>query len=66
MDSLRIFKRYWLDFEKDNPGITLEPWGLEEFRQVFRKLTPEDLQSWFGIVPSDATKSELASAICKL
>jgi hypothetical protein len=48
-----------LDFEKVNPGVTLEPWGLEEFRKVFRKLTAEDLQSWFGFVPSDETKSDL-------
>lgn len=48
-----------LDFEKANPGITLEPWGLEEFRLVFRRLTTDDLQSWLGFVPSDETKTEL-------
>lgn len=48
-----------LDFEKANPGITIEPWGLEEFRLVFRRLTLDDLQSWLGFVPSDETKSEL-------
>ncbi len=48
-----------LDFEKSNPGITLTPWGLEEFRLVFRRLTAEDLQSWFGFVPSDGTKADL-------
>jgi hypothetical protein len=48
-----------LDFEKANPGITIKPWGLEEFRCVFRKLQLNDVQSWFGVVPSDATKSDL-------
>jgi hypothetical protein len=48
-----------LDFEKANPGITVAPWGLEEFRLVFRKLRLNDLQSWFGFVPSDETKAEL-------
>lgn len=49
-----------LDFEKTNSGITLEPWGLEEFRLVFRKLSPDDLQSWFGLTaPSDETKMRL-------
>lgn len=48
-----------LDFQGANPGITLENWGLEEFRLILRKLTLDDLQSWFGFVPSDETKSEL-------
>jgi hypothetical protein len=48
-----------LDFEKANPGITLEPWCLEEFRMVFRKLALDDTQSWFGFVPSDQTKASL-------
>jgi hypothetical protein len=49
-----------LDFEKENSGITLEPWGLEEFRLVFRKLSLDDLQSWFGVAaPSDETKMRL-------
>ena len=48
-----------LKFENDNPGITLEPWGLEEFRIVFRRLTIEDLQSWFGFAPTEETKVNL-------
>jgi ABC-3C protein len=48
-----------LDFEKANPGITLEPWGLEEFRQIFRRISIEDLQSWFGFAPTDITKANL-------
>nr|VFJ44048.1 MAG: hypothetical protein BECKDK2373B_GA0170837_100719 [Candidatus Kentron sp. DK] len=48
-----------LDFEKDNPGIELEPWGLEELRLVFRKLSPEDLASWFGPAPTEETKTKL-------
>lgn len=50
----------FLDFEKANSSITLEPWGLEEFRLVFRKLSLDDLQSWFGLAaPSDETKMRL-------
>jgi len=48
-----------LDFEKENPGITLEPWGLEELRVVFRRLTLEDMQSWFGYAPTAETKAKL-------
>lgn len=49
-----------LDFEKDNLGIKLEPWGLEEFRLIFRKLSPADLHSWFGaIAPTEETKAKL-------
>lgn len=49
-----------LNFEKANSAITLEPWGLEEFRLVFRKLSLDDLQSWFGLAaPSDETKMKL-------
>ena len=48
-----------LYFEKANPGITLEPWGLEEFRLVLRKLSLVDLESWLGAAPSDETKSKL-------
>lgn len=48
-----------LGFEQANPGITLEPWGLEELILIFRKLSLEDLESWFGLVPSEETKMEL-------
>jgi hypothetical protein len=49
-----------LDFEKANPGFKLEPWGLEEFRLIFRKLSLADLQSWFGAVaPTEETKAKL-------
>jgi hypothetical protein len=52
-----------LDFEKANPGITLRPWGLEEFRIIFRKLSLDDLQSWFGLAAlSDETKLRLGFA----
>ncbi len=46
-------------FEHANPGVTLEPWGLEEFRAVFRKLNLDDLQSWFGYAPTEETKTHL-------
>lgn len=45
-----------LDFEAKNSGITFEPWGLEEFRVIFRTLTLDDMQSWFGPVATDETK----------
>jgi hypothetical protein len=48
-----------LELGKANPGIKLEPWGLEEFRLIFRKLELDDLQPWFGFVPSEETKLEL-------
>lgn len=51
--------KFLLDFEKANPGIALEPWGLEELRLVFRRLTPEDLVSWLGPAPTEETKARL-------
>lgn len=48
-----------LELEKANPGVKLEPWCLEEFRRVFRRLELEDLQSWFGFVPSEETNLDL-------
>lgn len=45
-----------LDFGAANPGIKLEPWGLEELRPVFRKLSAEDKASWFGPSPTEATR----------
>ena len=48
-----------LDLEKANPGITVAPWSLEEFRLIFRKLTTGDLIPWLGAAPSDETKASL-------
>ena len=48
-----------LDFEKENPGITLEPWCLEELRIIFRRLTLEDMESWFGAALTAETKAKL-------
>ncbi len=48
-----------LDFEQANPGITLEPWCLEEFRVVFRRLSSDDLVVWFGAAPTAETKVKL-------
>lgn len=48
-----------LDFGQVNPGVTLDAWGLEEFRLIFRKLSNEDLVSWLGAAPSDETKASL-------
>lgn len=48
-----------LEFEKANADITIEPWGLEELRLVFRRLSLEDRESWFGHVPTEETKAKL-------
>jgi hypothetical protein len=40
-----------LELEAAHPGISIEPWGLEELRLVFRRLELADLESWFGFVP---------------
>lgn len=48
-----------LGFEKDNPGISLDPWGLEELRLVFRRLSSDDLAAWFGPAPTEETKAKL-------
>ena len=51
-----------LELERANPGITLEPWGLEEFRLILRKLSSDDLVSWLGPAPSEETKASLGFA----
>jgi hypothetical protein len=48
-----------LDFEDQNPGISLKPWSLVEFKTIFRKLAIEDIQSWFGFAPTEETKTKL-------
>lgn len=48
-----------LDFETKYKGITLEPWGLEEFRTVFRLIDIEDLRPWLGAAPSEETKARV-------
>jgi hypothetical protein len=48
-----------LDFQTTNPGVTLEPWGLEELRVVFRRLSGEDLATWFGPPVTEKVKGNL-------
>ena len=48
-----------LDFEDTNPGITLEPWGMEELKVVFRKIAEDDLVTWLGAAPTDETRAKL-------
>ena len=48
-----------LDFESKNEGITLQPWGLEELRSVFRRIPQEGLTSWLGHAPTEVTKARL-------
>lgn len=40
-----------LETGRKNPGVKIEPWCLEELRVVFRKLSIDDLRSWFGYTP---------------
>ena len=40
-----------LETERKNPGVKIEPWCLEELRVVFRRLSIDDLRSWFGYTP---------------
>jgi len=51
-----------LDLEAANPGVHLEPWGLEKLREIFRKIAVEDKASWFGPAPTDETKMKLGFA----
>jgi hypothetical protein len=51
-----------LDFEATNPGIQLQPWCLEELRQIFRELSQDDKASWFGFAPNEETKIRLGFA----
>ncbi len=48
-----------LDFEQANTGVKLEPWCLEEFRVVFRRLTSDDLAVWFGAAPTAEANARL-------
>lgn len=48
-----------LDFENANPGIVLNPWGLEELRREFRRISSEDLASWLGPAPTEETKAKI-------
>jgi hypothetical protein len=52
-------QEFILDFESANPGIILEPWGLEELRLVFRRLSVDDLVSWLGYAPTEEAKASL-------
>ena len=48
-----------LDFEQANKGITIEPWGLEELRFVFHRISSADKQTWLGFAPTVETKINL-------
>ncbi|MCG3774312.1 MAG: hypothetical protein JW395_1131 [Nitrospira sp.] len=52
-------QRVILDFERANQGITLSPCSLEELRVVFRRLSPDDCASWFGVAPTEMTQNQL-------
>ena len=47
-----------LETERQNPGIKIEPWCLEELREVFQKLALPDLQSWFNYTPPTLPEQE--------
>ncbi len=48
-----------LDFQQANQGISVETWGLEELRTVFRKISLEDRQIWLGVAPTTETRMRL-------
>lgn len=48
-----------LDFKKENPGITVQSWGLEELRLVFRQISLDDLIPWLGAAPTEEAKARL-------
>jgi hypothetical protein len=48
-----------LDFQKANRAISIETWGLEKLRTVFRRIFLEDKQIWLGFAPTDETKKKL-------
>lgn len=48
-----------LDFERENDGIALESWGLEELLLVFRRLSLDDLATWLGLAPTEETKARV-------
>lgn len=48
-----------LDFQKANPGIVLETWGLPEFIHVFRRVSEADRSAWLGCAPSEETRAHL-------
>lgn len=45
-----------LETERQNPGVRIEPWSLEELRVIFRRLELPDLQSWFNYTPPTAAE----------
>lgn len=55
-----------LDLEEANTGIRLEPWCLEELRQVFRGLSADDKASWFGPALTEAARMNLGFADLKV
>jgi len=48
-----------LDLKNANPEISVEHWGFEELKVVFRKLSLEALSDWFGVVPTEETLSQV-------
>jgi len=44
-----------LDLAKADKQITVTHWCLQEFRDVFRRITPDDLCAWFGSAPTPET-----------
>lgn len=55
-----------LDFESKNPGVKLDPWGMNELREIFRKISNDDKASWFGPAPTEETGTRLGFADLKV
>jgi hypothetical protein len=51
--------REMLDLENANSGVKLDPWGLEELRNVFRLILRVDLETWLGFAPTMESKAKL-------
>ena len=48
-----------LEFQQANQGIDIESWGIEELRTIFRNISLQDKQTWFGFAPTAETKIRL-------
>jgi hypothetical protein len=52
-------QKLMLELESANPGVSLESWGLEELRLVFRLLSLDDLAGWLGPAPTEESRNWL-------
>lgn len=48
-----------LQYEADNEGLSLDHWCFNEMREIFRLLSLDKMESWFGAAPTEETKAQL-------